>query len=49
MAHNAMRLMYADGDNNALIRGEEGGDWIVMPDFLTDLWATSAKARRSQG
>ncbi|QKC97152.1 hypothetical protein EB231_22565 [Mesorhizobium sp. NZP2298] len=44
-----MRLMYANGDNNALIRSEEGGDWIVMPDFLTNLWATAAKARRSQG
>jgi hypothetical protein len=44
-----MRLIYADDDNNALIRGEEGGDWIVMPDFLTNLWATVAKARRSQG
>lgn len=44
-----MRLIYADSDHNALIRGEEGGSWIVMPDFLTNLWATAAKTRIGQG
>ncbi len=43
-----VRLMYSDEDNNPLVRGEGSGVWIAMPDFLTNLWATAVKARRSQ-
>lgn len=43
-----LRLMYSDEDNNPLVRGEGSGVWIAMPDFLTNLWATAVKARRSQ-
>lgn len=43
-----VRLMYSDEDNNALVRSEGSGAWIAMPDFLTNLWSTAMKARRSQ-
>jgi hypothetical protein len=33
-----MRLMFIDEDYNALVRGQPGGRWCVMPDFLTNLW-----------
>lgn len=33
-----MRLLYFDADNQTLVRGEPGGDWMVQPDFYTQLW-----------
>lgn len=45
---HGLRLMYSDEDNNALVRSEGSGAWIAMPDFLTNLWSTAMKARRSQ-
>ncbi len=42
-----MRLMYADDDNSALIRGSADGAWIVMPNFISGLWLSALRAERS--
>lgn len=32
-----MRLVYSEDDNHPLPRGFEGGEWLVMPNFITDV------------
>ena len=32
-----MRLMYADDENSAVVRGSPDGAWIAMPNFIADL------------
>lgn len=42
-----LRLMYADEDNDALIRGAAGGAWIAMPNFIPALWLSALRAERT--
>lgn len=42
-----MRLIYADEDYNGLARGQSGGTWVVMPNFLTNLWAMGVRSREN--
>lgn len=42
-----MRLLYFDADNQSLVRGEAGGDWVVQPDFYTQIWVRGRHGGRS--
>jgi hypothetical protein len=42
-----MRLLYFDADNQSLVRGEKGGDWVVQPDFYTQVWVRGRHGDRS--
>lgn len=42
-----MRLLYFDADNQTLVRGEVGGNWVVQPDFYTQLWVRGRQGYRS--
>lgn len=43
----AMRLMFADEDYDAVVRGQAGGRWCVMPDYLTNLWVLAMRQKGS--
>ena len=42
-----MRLLYFDADNQSLVRSEVGGDWVVQPDFYTQVWVRGRYGDRS--
>jgi hypothetical protein len=44
--HN-MRLIFADENYEAMVRGQPGGTWFVMPDFLTNVWLVVARSTSS--
>jgi hypothetical protein len=44
-----MRLIYGDAQYSVLTRGASGGRWSVLPNFLTNLWATAIRSMGEQG
>lgn len=41
-----LRMMFADEDYDPLVRGQPGGIWVVMPDFLSNLWLLAIGSER---
>lgn len=43
-----VRLLFADEDYRAVVRGQPDGNWTAMPDFLSNLHVMVVRARRAE-
>lgn len=41
-----MQLLFADADYESVVRGQAGGTWNVMPDFLAGLWLKAIEPKQ---